>query len=39
MKRDSASGDGYAVASITKDGFVTYDDKDVQKRLAKMKLS
>jgi proteasome beta subunit len=39
MRRDSASGDGYAVASITKDGFVTYDDKDVQKRLAKMKLS
>jgi len=39
MRRDSASGDGYSLASITKDGFVTYDEKDVQKRLAKMKLS
>jgi proteasome beta subunit len=39
MKRDAASGDGYAVASITKDGFATIDEKDVQKRLAKMKLS
>jgi proteasome beta subunit len=39
MRRDSASGDGYSLASITKDGFVTYDEKDTQKRLAKMKLS
>jgi proteasome beta subunit len=39
MRRDSASGDGYSLASITKDGFVTYDEKDIQKRLAKMKLS
>jgi proteasome beta subunit len=39
MRRDSASGDGYTVASITKDGFVILDDKDIQKRLAKMKLT
>jgi proteasome beta subunit len=39
MRRDSASGDGYSLASITKDGFVTYDEKDIQKRLAKMRLS
>ena len=39
MRRDSASGDGYSLASITKDGFVTYEEKDIQKRLAKMKLS
>ncbi len=39
MRRDSASGDGYSLASITKEGFVTYDEKDIQKRLAKMKLS
>lgn len=39
MKRDSASGDGYSVAAITKEGFATLDEKEVQKRLAKMKLS
>lgn len=39
MRRDSASGDGYNVASITKEGFVILDEKDVQKRLAKMKLT
>ncbi len=39
MKRDSASGDGYAVASITKEGFAILDEKEVQKRLAKMKLT
>ena len=39
MRRDSASGDGYNVASITKEGFVVLDEKDVQKRLAKMKLT
>lgn len=39
MKRDAASGDGYSVASITKEGFVHLDEKDIQKRLAKMKLS
>jgi len=39
MKRDSASGDGYSVASITKDGFVALDDKEIQKRLQKLKLA
>jgi proteasome beta subunit len=39
MKRDAASGDGYAVASITKDGFVQLDDKEIQRRLAKMKFA
>jgi len=39
MRRDSASGDGYSVASITKDGFVALDDKEIQKRLSKLKLS
>jgi proteasome beta subunit len=39
MKRDSASGDGYAIATITKEGFATVDEKEIQKRLAKMKLS
>jgi 20S proteasome alpha/beta subunit len=39
MKRDSASGDGYSIASITKEGFTTLDEKDIQRRLAKMKLS
>jgi proteasome beta subunit len=39
MRRDSASGDGYAVASITKDGFVSLDEKEVQRRMSKMKLS
>ena len=39
MRRDSASGDGYSVASITKDGFATLDVKEIQKRLAKLKLT
>ena len=39
MRRDSASGDGYSVATITKDGFVALDEKEIQKRLAKMKLT
>jgi len=39
MKRDSASGDGYSVASITKDGFAALEDKDIQKRLQKLKLA
>ena len=39
MRRDSASGDGYSVATITKDGFTALDEKEIQKRLAKMKLT
>ena len=39
MRRDSASGDGYAIATITKDGFTPIDEKEIQRRLAKMKLT
>jgi len=39
MKRDSASGDGIAICSITKDGFEQLDEKEIQRRLAKMKLA
>ena len=37
MKRDSASGDGMAVASITPEGFAQLDEKEIQRRVAKMK--
>lgn len=39
MKRDSASGDGYSVASITSEGFIPLDEKELSRRLAKMKLA
>jgi proteasome beta subunit len=39
MKRDSASGDGIAIGAITKDGFEILDEKEIQKRIAKMKLT
>ena len=39
MKRDSASGNGIAVASITNKEFKELDDAEVQKRLTKMKLA
>jgi proteasome beta subunit len=39
MKRDSYSGEGIDVAIITKDGFRTLDDKDVEKRKTAMKLT
>ena len=39
MKRDSASGDGMSIAAITSDGFSFVDEKEIQKRLTKMKLS
>ena len=39
MKRDSASGNGISVASITEKEFKELDDKEVQKRLEKMKLA
>ena len=39
MKRDSASGDGMAVASITPDGISFLDEKEISKRMAKMKLT
>ncbi|MCJ7562506.1 MAG: archaeal proteasome endopeptidase complex subunit beta [Thermoplasmata archaeon] len=38
MKRDSASGDGMTVAIITKEAFTPLDEKEIQKRQAKMKL-
>ena len=39
MKRDSASGDGIAVASITPEGISFIDEKEITKRMAKMKLT
>lgn len=39
MKRDAASGDGYAIASITNEGFALLDEKEIQKRLSKLKLA
>jgi len=39
MKRDSASGDGMTVASITSDGISFLDEKEIHKRMAKMKLT
>lgn len=39
MKRDSASGDGIALCTITKDkGFVRWSTEDVEKRRKKLKL-
>ncbi|MGC8565861.1 MAG: archaeal proteasome endopeptidase complex subunit beta [Thermoplasmata archaeon] len=39
MKRDSASGDGIDVATITeKEGFVKLDDDEIKKRMKKLKL-
>ncbi|HUU07739.1 MAG TPA: proteasome subunit beta, partial [Thermoplasmata archaeon] len=39
MKRDSASGDGIRIATITDKGFTALDEKDIAKRLSKMKLT
>jgi len=39
MKRDSATGEGIDVATITKDGFKELDEKEIEKRKATMKLS
>jgi len=39
MKRDSASGDGMSIAAITDEGFIVQDEKEIQKRLAKMKFT
>lgn len=39
MKRDSASGDGMSIATITrKDGFVLVSDEEIEKRKTKLKL-
>ena len=39
MKRDSASGDGMTIAAITSEGLSLVEEKDIHKRMAKMKLS
>jgi proteasome beta subunit len=39
MKRDAVSGEGIDVALISKEGFKTFDDKEVEKRKASMKLA
>src|SRR5256712_5521959 len=39
MKRDAVSGEGIDVALISKDGFKMFDDKEVEKRKASMKLA
>ena len=39
MKRDSASGDGYAVAEITQEGYRELGPEEIQKRLTRLKLS
>ena len=38
MKRDSASGDGYAVAEVTQAGYRELDAEEIQKRLSRLKL-
>ena len=39
MKRDSASGDGYAVAEVTDAGYRELGPDEIQKQLARLKLS
>ena len=39
MRRDAASGEGIDVATITNEGFVEFQDKDVEKRKAAMKIN
>jgi len=39
MKRDAVSGEGIDVAVISKDGFKSFDDKEVERRKAAMKLA
>jgi len=38
MKRDSATGEGIDVATITKDGYKELDEKEIEKRKLAMKL-
>ena len=38
MKRDSASGEGIDVATITRDGYKELDEKEIEKRKVAMKL-
>jgi proteasome beta subunit len=39
MKRDSASGDGYAVAEVTGDGYRELEPDELRKRLSRLKLT
>jgi len=39
MKRDSASGDGMAIITITKDGYVEVSDEEIVKRASRMGIS
>lgn len=39
MKRDSASGDGYAVAGITREGYREFEPEEIRKRLSRLKLA
>jgi proteasome beta subunit len=39
MKRDSASGDGYAIAEITRDGYRELEAEEIRKRLSRLKLT
>jgi proteasome beta subunit len=39
MKRDSASGDGYAVAEITREGYRELESEEIRKRLSRLKLT
>ena len=39
MKRDAVSGEGIDVAIISREGFKTFDDKEVEKRKSAMKLA
>ena len=36
MKRDSASGDGMAIITITKDGYVEVSEEEILKRASRM---
>lgn len=39
MRRDSASGDGYLVATITEKEFKQFTDEEIKKRLTKLKIA
>ena len=39
MKRDSASGDGYAVAEVTQEGYRELEPEEIRKRLSRLKLT
>ncbi|HPD09105.1 MAG TPA: proteasome subunit beta, partial [Methanomassiliicoccales archaeon] len=39
MKRDSASGDGMDIATITKDGYVEVSKEEILKRASRMGIS